>query len=240
MLENLVQAARGLDHRVLDELNTVECEQARSLRTFLQSLETLALNWEMLNGQKYLHRLTNYGDLDILINELPRSIHSGKLFCSKTFVLSCKTPYMNIKDGSKVFINKEYSSSAGKLHLSYYTLFSTISNELTTKIDEINRTTETQLNSSRVSLLAFFKTMFSSDNHSLHEAQMHPLFREAERPFLKKLRKQIKLFELCFRNFETTYIAMIKDLQEQTFKRNIECKNPERSIIMKRGEKAHN
>ena len=44
---------------------------------------------------------------------------------------------------------------------------------------------------------------------------MHPLFREGERGFLKRLRRQLKLFELCFRNFEQTYIAMIKDLQDK-------------------------
>ena len=46
---------------------------------------------------------------------------------------------------------------------------------------------------------------------------MHPLFRKGEKDLLKKLRKQLKMFELCIRNFETTYIAMIKELQEKTF-----------------------
>jgi hypothetical protein len=64
---------------------------------------------------------------------------------------------------------------------------------------------------------------------------MHPLFREGERCLLKKHRKQLKMFELCIRNFEITYIAMIKELQEKTFKLNIEC-NQERSIIMRKRE----
>lgn len=92
----------------------------------------------MVNPQKYMHRLTNYGHLDIYMNELPRSIHEGKLFCVKTFVLSCKTPYMKLKDGVKVFISKEYSNAAGKLHLSFYTLHDTVTRELTKKIDYVN------------------------------------------------------------------------------------------------------
>lgn len=64
---------------------------------------------------------------------------------------------------------------------------------------------------------------------------MHPLFRENERGLLKKLRKQLKTLELCIRNFELTYIAMIKELQEKTFKMNIEF-NQERSIEMRKRE----
>lgn len=70
--------------------------------------------------------------------------------------------------------------------------------------------------------MAFFKTFFQTDQHQLFEAQMHPLFREHEKPFLKKFRRQLKLFELCVRNFECTYIAMIKELQEKTFKMNLD------------------
>lgn len=95
------------------------------------------------------------------------------------------------------------------------------------------------MSNTRVSLLDFFKTIFTSDQHQLHEAQMHPLFRESEKGILKKLRKQLKLLDLSIRNFENTYIAMIKELQEKTFKKNIEC-NQERSIIMRKREVAMN
>jgi len=91
----------------------------------------MASHWKLLDGQKYLHRLTDYGHLDIYINELPRQIHDGKLFCVKTFVLSCKTPYMKLKDGAKIFISKEYSNAAGKLHLSFYQLHATVTTCLT-------------------------------------------------------------------------------------------------------------
>lgn len=49
------------------------------------------------------------------------------------------------------------------------------------------------------------------------------------------MKKQLKIFELCIRNFEQTYIAMIKDLQEKTFKLNLDIPF-EKSIIMKKRE----
>jgi hypothetical protein len=53
---------------------------------------------------------------------------------------------------------------------------------------------------------------------------------------LKKVKRQLKIFELCIRNFEITYIAMIKELQEKTFKLNLDAPF-EKSIIMKKREK---
>lgn len=87
-------------------------------------------------------------------------------------------------------------------------------------------------------MVEFFKTIFSTEDHH-HEAQLHPLFRDSERPLLKKLRRHLKLFELSIRNFEVTYIAMIRELQEKTFQLNLDC-DQERSIIMKRREVAEN
>jgi hypothetical protein len=45
---------------------------------------------------------------------------------------------MALKDGEKVFIKKDYSNAAGKLHLSFHTLNKTIQNELTDKLEQIN------------------------------------------------------------------------------------------------------
>ena len=45
---------------------------------------------------------------------------------------------MNLRDGGKIFISKEYSNAAGKLHLSFHTLLKTIQDELTVKIESIN------------------------------------------------------------------------------------------------------
>jgi hypothetical protein len=123
----------------------------------------MAKHWLLVDPQKYMHRLTNYGHLDIYMNELPRSIHEGKLFCIKTFVLSCKTPYMKLKDGVKVFISKEYSNAAGKLHLSFYSLLNTVTKELTQKIDEVNIEISNSLSNTRVSILDFIKTIFTTD-----------------------------------------------------------------------------
>ena len=114
----------------------------------------MAHQWGMIKKEKYSYRVCNHGQLDIYINEIPRSINEGKIFSIKTFVLSCKTPYMKTKEGTKVFISKEYSNAAGKLHLSFYTLHDLIIKELNDKLDSINRT------ANRKSILAFFKTMF--------------------------------------------------------------------------------
>ena len=72
MLENIVQTSKGIDYRVLDELNTSDGDQAAAFKSYLSTLETMACHWKLLDSQKYLHRLTDFGHLDIYINELPR------------------------------------------------------------------------------------------------------------------------------------------------------------------------
>ena len=89
----------------------------------------------MIKKEKYSHRVESHGPLDIYINEIPRVINEGKIFNIKTFVLSCKTPYMKTKDGTKVFISKEYSNAAGKLHLIFYTMHDLILRELKSKLE---------------------------------------------------------------------------------------------------------
>jgi hypothetical protein len=161
MLENIIQTAKFIDYRILDELNSVESEQVTEFKAYLSSLESIAHHWGLLDGNKYMHRINNYGHLDLYINELPRSIHEGKLFCVKTFILSCNTPYMKLKDDAKIFISKEYSNAAGKLHLSFYQLYNTINKKLTAKIDVINQ--QVTASNTRVSILDFFKTIFTTD-----------------------------------------------------------------------------
>ena len=130
MLENIAASAKDIDYRVLDELNSVDCEQSYTLKAFLNSLEMLAQHWGMIKKEKYIHRVATHGHLDIYINEIPRATSDGKIFNIKTFVLSCKTPYMKTKDGAKVFISKEYSNAAGKLHLSFYTVLDLVVRQL--------------------------------------------------------------------------------------------------------------
>ena len=156
MLENIVNTAKEIDYRVLDELNSIESDQCPNLKAYLNSLESMAHHWTMLKKEKYVHRLANHAHLDIYINEIPRSTNEGKIFSVKIFVLSCKTPYMKTKDGAKVFISKEYSNAAGKLHLSFYTLHDLIVRELNEKLDNITKM------ANRKSILVYFKNMFSS------------------------------------------------------------------------------
>lgn len=61
MLENISITAKDIDYRVLDELNSVECEQSISLKAFLNSLEMLAHHWNMIRKEKYSHRVQNHG-----------------------------------------------------------------------------------------------------------------------------------------------------------------------------------
>ena len=72
MLENIVQTAKGIDYKILDELNSPETEQAMAFNQYLNTLETICLHWQLLNSKKYLYRIANYGTLDIYTNELPR------------------------------------------------------------------------------------------------------------------------------------------------------------------------
>lgn len=130
ILENILHTAKEIDYSILDELNSVETQSAYSFMSFLNSIEILASHWKMINKDKYLYRTMNHGQLDVYINELPRSQTEGKIFSIQTFVLSCKTPYMKTKDGSKVFISKEYSNAAGKLHLHFYLLLDLVAREL--------------------------------------------------------------------------------------------------------------
>ncbi len=110
----------------------------------------------MVKREKYMYRVANHGHLDTYINEIPRATNEGKIMNIKTFVLSCKTPYMKTKDGAKVFISKEYSNAAGKLLLNFYMLHDLIVRELNQKLEYI------AMNTNRGSILAFFKTLFSS------------------------------------------------------------------------------
>jgi hypothetical protein len=71
---------------------------------------------------------------------------------------------MKLKDGAKIFISKEYSNAAGKLHLSFYQIHDIIIRELAPKIDRINQAASEQLSNSRLNILSFFKTIFNNDS----------------------------------------------------------------------------
>jgi hypothetical protein len=53
MLENIVQAARGIDHRVLDELNSTDTPTAQAFKKYLHSLESLATHWGLISPAKF-------------------------------------------------------------------------------------------------------------------------------------------------------------------------------------------
>ena len=45
MLENIVETAKNIDYRVLDELNTPECELAVPFKRYLSTLESISYHW---------------------------------------------------------------------------------------------------------------------------------------------------------------------------------------------------
>ena len=44
-MENLTSAAKKVDYKILDELNSVENEEAAVLKEYLNSIEMLAHHW---------------------------------------------------------------------------------------------------------------------------------------------------------------------------------------------------
>ena len=188
ILENILHTAKDIDYSTLDELNSADNPSAYAFMSFLNSVEILASHWKLINKDKYLYRTMNHGQLDAYINELPRSQAEGKIFSIQTFVLSCKTPYMKTKDGSKIFISKEYSNAAGKLHLHFCLLLDLVVRELSAKLAESRQRQN--------SVFAFFRTMFSGGQ----EGVVHPLFKETG--LIKRVKRQVKMVELSIRNFE--------------------------------------
>ena len=123
-MSTLVRNSKFIEHGVLDGLhsdnNVNDCKDVFYLKSFLSALEHLATHWSVLAKGEYSYRLEQYGQINSFVDELPRAIGSGKLFSVKTFVLSCRTPYMKTRQERKLFISKEYSNAAGKLHLAFY------------------------------------------------------------------------------------------------------------------------
>jgi hypothetical protein len=72
MIENVISSAKDLDYKVLDELNSTDCEQSYAFKSYLNSLEMLAWHWFMIKKEKYHHRITSHDQLDVFINEIPR------------------------------------------------------------------------------------------------------------------------------------------------------------------------
>ena len=123
-MSTLARNSKFIEHGVLDSLhsdtNVNDCKDVFYLKSFLSALEQLAVHWGVLKKSEFSYRLEQYGQINQFIDELPRAIGSGKLLSVKTFILSCRTPYMKTRQERKLFINKEYSNAAGKLHLAFY------------------------------------------------------------------------------------------------------------------------
>jgi len=45
MLDNIVQTAKGIDYRILDELNSPDTEQAAAFKNYLNTIEAICQHW---------------------------------------------------------------------------------------------------------------------------------------------------------------------------------------------------
>ena len=53
LLTQIIEHAKLLDYRILDELNSIESVQSENLQLFLTSLEKMAIFWGLIKKEKY-------------------------------------------------------------------------------------------------------------------------------------------------------------------------------------------
>ena len=136
-IEHALLGAQNIAPDILDELDALEKPETgkakRSsvvrreknvlhLKSFLNSLEILAHHWALIEKSKYTYRQVPRSGLETLARELPLEAEDGHFFHIKTFVLSCKRVFVTTLDARRLFIDKEFYQSAGKLHLAFATV----------------------------------------------------------------------------------------------------------------------
>lgn len=62
LIESLVTTAQHFDVQVLDQLTSADTFEVRS---YLNSLDMLAKFWNVIKKEKFAHRLTDYGAIDV-------------------------------------------------------------------------------------------------------------------------------------------------------------------------------
>jgi len=130
---------------------------------------------------------------------------------------------MKSRAGEKIFVSKEYSHAAGRLHLAFHQLHLFVVKDLQERIKLLQRSQQ-----DRSVFVTFFKQVLFSSRE-----EEHPLFKD--RTFIKRIKRLVRRFEKAVRHFETTYIAMIKELSEKTAQTNLDIPFEE-SIVMQRRE----
>ena len=174
-----------------------------------------------------------------LFDELPRATGAGKLFSVKTFILSCRTPYMMTREDRKLYINKEYSNAAGKLHLAFYAVLEQVGRvaDETERMHAESRGARNKENcapdDSR-SGLASVKQWFSSLVKVPHSCSLversdaseltldvPSAFEGLQQEALRYLRVVLKTLDQQVRNFEQTFIATMRSLFERVAQTNL-------------------
>ena len=192
---------------VKQNVEKVDRELIRSqVENFLSNLERVAILWDLLDKNKYRYRIQNYGQFDSDINLIPRKNDNYQTaFQLKTLITSCAKPFAHTKNGERISkAGKEYFHHAAKLQLRYLETLTIIKRDLQDILFQKKPSESTQ----------FFQTITSWFSLSqpatteVYEAdEHHPILKD--KLFIKRLKTEIKHFEICLRLFEQTCIATI-------------------------------
>jgi hypothetical protein len=89
--------------------------------------------------------------------------------------------------------------------------------------------------------MAFFKNILGGGNDSTSgewEGTDRGIGFHSES--VKRLKTGIKIFEMCIRHFEQTYIDMIKELEQKTYKLNLDTPFEESIVLKSNNQNNHN
>ena len=108
ILNNVVTNSESVSYQSLDNDSFEDDLKCKQLRAFLNSLEMAAQALNVIKRNEYAHRVRSYPEIEKQVDEIPRAVNPGNIFNIKTFILSCKNPFMKTKTGTKVFVSKDY------------------------------------------------------------------------------------------------------------------------------------
>lgn len=181
------------------------------MEEFLKNLEQVAVLWELLDKAKYRHRIQFFGSFDAAINLIPRRTDNYQtIFALKTLLTSCARPFARTKNGERVSkADKEYFHHSSKLQLRFFEVLNTIKNDLSKHLYQQKPVEPKSIFSA---LSSWFSQTINEESSiagsNYYEFdENHPLLKD--KVFLRKLKTEIKHFEICLRLFEQTVISTI-------------------------------
>lgn len=142
------------------------------------------------------------------------------VFQIKTLLTSCAKPFSKARNGERISkAGKEYFHHAAKLQLRFLEILQLTKHELHRILHQKKPVDPPSL---LTTLTSWFTTESRPEPQSLeYEPDSdHPVLKD--KVFLKKIKTEIRHFEICLRLFEQTCIATIIQTQEQVQNRNID------------------